>query len=106
MLKYSDLLNNLGFEQDPFATTNADEEQLLQDYFIEPPFFKAVYGDISRPKSTIVFAPRGGGKTALKRRIEISSGTDAFLCVTYNTFPTAGLKLSDIDQAYHLRKHH
>jgi hypothetical protein len=80
-LKYTDLLQNLGFERDPFATTNADEEELLQDYFIEPPFFKAVYGDINRPKSTIVFAPRGGGKTALKRRIEISSGTDAFLCV-------------------------
>jgi hypothetical protein len=101
-LKYTDLLHTLGFERDPFATTNADEEELLQDYFIEPPFFKAVYGDINRPKSTIVFAPRGGGKTALKRRIEIASGTDAFLCVTYNTFPTAGLKLSEIDQAYHL----
>jgi hypothetical protein len=101
-IKYSDLLRTLGFERDPFATTNADEEDLLQDYFIEPPFFKAVYGDIARPKSTIVFAPRGGGKTALKRRIEIASGTDAFLCVTYNVFPTSGLKLSDIDQAYHL----
>ena len=102
-IKYTDLLNTLGFERDPFATTNADLEELLQDYFIEPPFFKAVYGDIRRPKSTIVFAPRGGGKTALKRRIEIASGTDAFLCVTYNVFPTVGLKLSEIDQAYHLR---
>jgi len=92
----------LGFERDPFASTNADEEDLLKDYFIEPPFFKAVYGDINRPKSSIVFAPRGGGKTALKRRIEINSGLDSFLCVTYNQFPTAGLKLSEVDQHYHL----
>ena len=101
--RYSDLLAALGFIRDPFATTNADEEDLLEDYFIEPPFFKAVYGDIKRPKSTIVFAPRGGGKTALKRRIEIASRSDAFLCVTYNAFPTAGLKLAQIDQEYHLK---
>jgi hypothetical protein len=102
-MRYTDLLSALGFERDPFATTNADEEEFLQDYFIEPPFFKAVYGDIRNPKSTIVYAPRGGGKTALKRRIELISRTDAFLCVTYDTFPTAGLKLSQIDQQFHLR---
>lgn len=101
-MRYSDLLRSLGFERDPFATTNADEEDLLEEYFIEPPFFKAVYGDISNPKSTIVYAPRGGGKTALKRRIELFSRTDAFLCVTYNSFPTTGLRLNDIDQHYHL----
>jgi hypothetical protein len=67
------LLHNLGFERDPFAKTNADEEELLESYFIEPPFFKAVHGDIDAPKSAVVYAPRGGGKTALKRRIELSS---------------------------------
>jgi hypothetical protein len=102
-MKYTDLLSNLGFERDPFATTNADEEEFLENYFIEPPFFKAVYGDIHVPKSAIVYAPRGGGKTALKRRIELAARTDAFLCVTYNSFPTSGLKLSDIDQQFHLQ---
>ena len=53
-------------------------EDLLEDYFIEcSPFFKAVYGDIHVPKSVIVYAPRGGGKTALKRRIELFSHSDA-----------------------------
>jgi hypothetical protein len=102
-MRYTDLLNNLGFDRDPFATTNADEEELLEEYFIEPPFFKAVYGDINTPKSSIVFAPRGGGKTALKRRIELISRTDPFLCVTYNSFPTAGLKLEQVDQQFHLK---
>jgi len=98
-----DLLHNLGFNRDPFAKTNADEEELLESYFIEPPFFKAVYGDIEAPKSAVVYAPRGGGKTALKRRIELSARTEPFLCVIYNSFPTAGLKLKDIDLQYHLR---
>lgn len=102
-MSYNDLLRNLGFDRDPFAKTNADEEDLLEDYFIEPPFFKAVYGDIHEPKSAVVYAPRGGGKTALKRRIELSARTDAFLSVTYNSFPTAGLKLRDITLEYHLR---
>jgi hypothetical protein len=100
---YNDLLRNLGFERDPFAKTNADEEDLLEDYFIEPPFFKAVYGEIREPKSAVVYAPRGGGKTALKRRIELSARTDAFLSVTYNSFPTTGLKLKDVTLEYHLR---
>lgn len=102
-MSYNDLLVSLGFERDPFAKTNADEEELLEDYFIEPPFFKAVYGDIHAPKSAVVYAPRGGGKTALKRRIELSARTEAFLSVTYNSFPTAGLKLNDISLEYHLR---
>jgi hypothetical protein len=88
-MSYSDLLNSLGF--------------ILEEYFIEPPFFKAVYGDIYEPKSAVVYAPRGGGKTALKRRIELSAKTDKFLSVTYNSFPTAGLKLKDISLEYHLR---
>jgi hypothetical protein len=102
-MSYSDLLLSLGFERDPFAKTNADEEELLEDLFIEPPFFKAVYGDIRAPKSAVVYAPRGGGKTALKRRIELSARTEEFLSVTYNSFPTAGLKLNDISLEYHLR---
>lgn len=102
-MSYSDLLHNLGFDLDPFAKTNADEEELLKSYFIEPPFFKAVYGDLSTPKSAVVFAPRGGGKTALKRMLELSSLSDNFLCVTYNQFGVAGLKLKDIDLQYHFR---
>jgi hypothetical protein len=86
-MSYAELLSTMGFARDPFATTNADEEELLENYFIEPPFFKAVYGNIRQPKSVIVFAPRGGGKTALKRRIELFSRSDNFLCVTYNAFP-------------------
>jgi len=102
-MSYNDLLNSLGFERDPFAKTNADDEELLEEYFIEPPFFKAVYGDIHDAKSAVVYAPRGGGKTALKRKIELSAKTDAFLSVTYNSFPTTGLKLKDINLEYHLR---
>jgi hypothetical protein len=85
-MSYANLLHNLGFQIDPFAKTNADEEDHLKSYFIEPPFFKAVYGDLASPKSALVFAPRGGGKTALKRMLELSSQTDPFLCINIQPF--------------------
>ena len=102
-MSYTSLLSGLGFHFDPFAKTNADEEELLKSYFIEPPFFKAVYGDPTTPKSAVVFAPRGGGKTALKRMIEIASQPDSFVCVTYNQFPVGSKKLGDIDHDFHLQ---
>jgi hypothetical protein len=102
-MSYEILLRNIGFDSDPFLKTNADEEERLQEYFIAPPFFSAVYGSPKDPKSSIVFAPRGGGKTALKRKIELSSIDQPFLCVTYNQFDTSGKKLSDIDLEYHTK---
>jgi hypothetical protein len=102
-MSYSDLLDNLGFNLDPFAKNNADEEDRLKSYFIEPPFFKAVYGDLASPKSAVVFAPRGGGKTALKRMLELSSQDNPFLCVTYNHFATEARRAQDITLDYHLK---
>lgn len=102
-VNYKDLLNNLGFDGDPFAKNNADEEERLEEYFISPPFFDAIYGDVTDTKSSIVFAPRGAGKTALKRMVEISSKNDPILCVTYNNFDVYGRKLEDIDLTYHLK---
>ena len=101
-MSYAQLLYNLGFDADPFAKTNADEEERLDRYFIPPPFFNAVFGDLSHPKSAVVFAPRGGGKTAQKRKIELQSENEQLLCCTYNTFDISGRKLADVDLTYHL----
>jgi hypothetical protein len=99
---YARLIERLGFVADPFAKTNADEEGRLESYFIEPPFYSAVFGDPSAAQPSVVFAPRGGGKTALKRKIEIASKQSVFLCVTYNRFPASGLVLKEITPDYHL----
>jgi hypothetical protein len=84
-------LGSLGFAENPFVLTNADEEPELQSYFVPPPYFPAVIGSSSRPKSAVVFAPRGGGKTAQKVMIEKTSlsrtpETGEFLCLTYDSF--------------------
>lgn len=101
-MSYPDLIRNLGFDSDPFAKTNADEEERLENYFIAPPFYAAVYGDIASPKSSLVFAPRGNGKTALKRKIELSSQSSNFLCIAYNSFRTTGKTINEINMDFHL----
>jgi hypothetical protein len=97
-------LRQFGFVEDPFASTNAGNESGLADYFVPPPYFHAVLGDPSVPQSHVVFAPRGGGKTAQRRMVEnFSSSEGSFLCVTYNQFELpAGFSVGKADLAYNL----
>lgn len=100
-----EFLQRHGFSEDPFASTNAADEPSIGSYFVAPPFFPAVVGNPSAPKSNVVFAPRGGGKTAQKIMIEQASAiAEDFLCVAYDRFPTD--KINSPKQAsaeYHLR---
>jgi len=98
------LYESLGFTKHPFAKTNADEEPDLENYFVPPPYFDAVVGDSSSPTACVVLAPRGAGKTALRRMVESHSIDSQFLAVTYDRFEFgAGEKVEDITLQYHLR---
>ena len=95
---------NLGFKNHPFAQTNADEEPMLQEYFVPPPFFDAVVGDPETPSACMVLAPRGAGKTAQRRMVETWAKHNGVLAVTYDRFEFAtGQQLEDIALEYHLR---
>ena len=98
------LYENLGFKTHPFAKTNADEEPDLAGYFVPPPFYDGVLGDPAVPASSVVLAPRGGGKTALRRMLEEASIEKNYLPVSYDRFEfSAGQKVEDINLQYHLR---
>lgn len=98
------LYETLGFTTHPFAKTNADEEPNLNEYFVPPAYFDAVVGDAASPTASVVLAPRGAGKTALRRMVESHSITSGFLAVTYDRFEFgAGQKICDISLQYHLR---
>lgn len=99
-----EFFRQLGFSEHPFAHTNADEEPWLERYFVPPPFFSGVIGDPSRPTPTIVLAPRGAGKTAQRRQLEIWCNANAVLPVTYDRFEFgAGQKIAEIGLPYHIR---
>jgi hypothetical protein len=99
----SPFLERFGFRADPFESTDAEQEPELDDYFVPPPFFDAVIGDSQAPKSHVVLAPRGGGKTAQRKMIEYNSRTRSFLCVTYDEFDDL-TRLSDATWGYHVNQ--
>ncbi|MCP4416750.1 MAG: hypothetical protein GY805_09010, partial [Chloroflexi bacterium] len=69
-------LHARGFERNnPFKTTNADEERayLAETLFVPVPDYDGIRGD----QTMLVFAPRGGGKSSLRVRLAaISLPTD------------------------------
>lgn len=94
----------LGFRDHPFAHTNADEEPWLDQYFVPPPFFSGVIGDPAYPTPAIVLAPRGTGKSAQRRQIELWAATNTVLPVTYDRFEFGtGQTLKDVSLTYHIR---
>jgi len=101
-------LGSYGFVENPFVLTNADEEPELQSYFVPPPYFPSVIGSPSKPKSSVVFAPRGGGKTAQKvmierKSVESTSTDEKFICLTYDSFNFPDrFKITDATAAWHL----
>lgn len=97
--------NNLGFEEDPFKFTNADEEDKLEQYFIPPSYFDSVWGNPKKPRPTFIFAPRGGGKSAQRRMIESKSNEyGKVLALTYSRFEFGDKKLDDITTKDHIHQ--
>lgn len=82
-------LNSFGFSENPFSSTNADREPNLAQYFVPPPYFASVKGDPRAPKSNVILAPRGGGKTAQKVMLEEFAEREhsqPVYCITYDSF--------------------
>ncbi len=99
-----EFLGKLGFTEHPFQFTNADEEEHLQSYFVPPPYFISVWGDPESPKSQVIFAPRGGGKTAQRRMIEFQAESEDVFVITYDRFERlSGVDLDALGTDYHLR---
>ncbi len=99
-----EFLSRLGFTENPFQFTNADEEEHLQSYFVPPPYFHSVWGDPQSPKSQVIFAPRGGGKTAQRRMIEYRAESANVFVITYDRFEKlGGADLTALSLDYHLR---
>ena len=98
------IYENLGFTDNPFAYTNADEEDLITEYFVPPPYFEAIQGDFKSPNSSVVLAPRGSGKTAQRKMIEEWSKDKPILAVTIDRFEFGNDQdLENISLVYHLK---
>lgn len=101
------LLKALGFDDDPFAVTNADQEQelRLREYFVPPPYFSSIQGDPDNPRSTVILAPRGGGKSTQRRMLEAYAEDNRIFSVTYDAFflRSSLTNLDDVNTDFHVR---
>jgi len=95
-----------GFSENPFASTNADKEPRLAAYFVPPPYFSSVRGNPEDPRSNVIFAPRGAGKTAQKVMLEdyIENQNDhAIFAITYDQFRSFNKsRISQVNSDWHL----
>jgi len=84
-------LRSHGFQSNPFAEQEAEREQeRLFSYFIDTPFYQDILGDPAHPRSIVVHANRGCGKSAHRimvgracRPVTPQAGA---LAVTYTDF--------------------
>jgi hypothetical protein len=103
-VEQKELLAKLGFHDNPFQFTNADEKDQLQSYFVPPPYFASVWGNPDSPQSHVIFAPRGGGKSAQRRMIEYKAQEAGVFAITYDRFEQLGATdLETLGIDYHLR---
>lgn len=68
-------LDFFGFSSSPFSKWEAEEEarlapERLSDQWVKPACFDRILGQASEPKTVLVFAPRGAGKTACRILVE------------------------------------
>jgi len=104
-MTFDEYINKLGFSINPFQFSNADKEvDLIGSYFIKPDYFEDVWGNPYNPVSNIVYAPRGGGKTAQRIMVEKrAKETQDILAITYTNHDLSEFKkIEDVTLTYHL----
>lgn len=71
-LPTNEFLKKLGFSGgNPFSETQAEEEDNLSKYFLDlPAYYKILDMDTGKPKSSILGADRGCGKSANRKNVE------------------------------------
>lgn len=99
-----EFLREVGFNDNPFATTNAEKElDNLSSYFVRVSWFNQLVGDTQKPESLILFAPQGHGKTS--HRLEVGrfarSDDHPALVVDFTDF-SMFLDLSNISTSSYL----
>lgn len=74
-ISLNEWLDFFGFSASPFSKWEAEEEarlspERLSDQWVKPACFDRILGQASEPKTMLIFAPRGVGKTACRILVE------------------------------------
>ena len=104
-MTFNEYVKKLGFEINPFQFSNADKEiEYIESYFIKPDYFEDIWGNPYSPVSSIVYAPRGAGKTAQRIMVEKrAKKTSDILTVSYTNHDLTDFKsIDEVTLSYHL----
>src|SRR6056297_2713684 len=66
-------LEHHGIARNPFAEEDAQTDQVFKEHCISSayhPIWDKVYGDPQEPSTSIIFGPKGSGKTAMRLQID------------------------------------
>ena len=66
-------LEHHGIIRNPFAEEDAQTDQVFKEHCISSayhPIWDKVYGDPKEPSTSIIFGPKGSGKTAIRLQID------------------------------------
>ncbi len=66
-------LEHHGIVRNPFAEEDAQTDQVFKEHCISSayhPIWDKVYGDPREPSTSIIFGPKGSGKTAMRLQID------------------------------------
>lgn len=94
----------------PFASVNARAERgVLGEYFIAPPYFESLWATPDTPRSAVVLAPTGAGKTALAVMLEERAAEQEMrdnriplLTILYDDYSRLGLTAENQSLEAHL----
>ncbi len=67
------LLEHHGISRNPFAEEDAQTDPVFKEHCISSayhPVWDKVYGDASEPSTSIIFGPKGSGKTAIRLQVD------------------------------------
>jgi cytochrome c-type biogenesis protein CcmH/NrfF len=72
-MNITSFLEHHGILRNPFAEEDAQTDQVFKEHCISSayhPIWDKVYGDPSEPSTSIIFGPKGSGKTAIRLQID------------------------------------
>jgi hypothetical protein len=102
-------LAHYGFERNPFGECEAGRESRLAEYFVPTPYYDEILGSAGSPRTMLVYAPRGCGKTAhrimVARACRPHAPNSDILTVVYTDFGALPREMARDPGAIDLRRH-
>nr|HID14455.1 hypothetical protein [Anaerolineae bacterium] len=102
-------LGSYDFEANPFGECEADREPRLSEYFILTPYYDEILGSADSPRTMVIYAARGCGKTAhrimVARACRPHTPNSDILAVEYTDFGALPHEMARDPGAVDLRRH-